>query len=283
MPKIDIEQGTHEWLALRRHCVTATDIACLMGVGFDTPYQRWMKKVSEFEEPVNVDMQRGKDLEPLVRSLAERRFNTSFIPETHVHSEKPWALASLDGLSPTGLLIEIKCPRFKGHSIAVMGIIPEYYFPQVQWQMYVVGVKSMQFLSYFEGDLVSVEVHRDDLYLQEVIRQAEEFHDCIVNLRAPELTDKDVKEIVMDEGFESAVTAWKWANDKLKEWERIEKEERSRLQEYAKNGSVRGCGVRVMKLIRQGNVDYSSIPELKNVDLNKYRKKPSEYFRISLE
>ncbi len=283
MPKINIEQGTHEWLALRRHCVTATDIATLMGVGFDTPYQRWMKKVSEFEEPVNDDMQRGKDLEPMVRSLAEERFQTTFVPETHIHPEKPWALASLDGLSPNGLLIEIKCPRFKGHSLAVMGIIPEYYFPQVQWQMYVVGVRSMQFLSYFEGDLVAVEVHRDDLYLQDVIKKAEDFHDCIMNLRAPELTDKDVKEIVMDEGFEAAAQEWIGAKAHLDQWEMMEKEARAKLQSYAQKGSVKGYGVKVMKLIRSGNVDYSAIPELKNVDLSAYRKKPSEYFRISLE
>lgn len=281
--EIDIEIGSDEWKSLRRKCVTATDIPVLMNVGFETPYQRWMKKITGEETEQNDDMKRGIELEPYVRSLAEERFQTVFYPETHVHAQKSWALASLDGLSPNGLLIEIKCPRLKGHSIAVMGIIPEYYFPQVQWQMYVVGVKSMQFLSYFEGDLVNVEVHRDDLYLQDVIRKAEEFYDCIVNLRAPALTEKDVKEVVMDESFEAAAQEWMAAKAHLDQWEMMEKEARAKLQAYAQKGSVKGYGIKVMKLIRSGNVDYSAIPELKNVDLNQYRKKPTEYFRISLE
>lgn len=283
MSKIDIDQGSKEWLELRRKKVTATDVACLMGVGFDTPYQRWLKKVSGEEIEVNADMQRGKDLEPEARAEAERIFGVPFYPETHLSDEHPWAMASLDGISPCGKLIEIKCPRQKGHEMARSRIIPDYYIPQMQWQMHVTKSFNVNFISYFEGEVIILMVHRDQAYIDELVSKACEFHDCILNLRPPVLTDKDTREISLDPRFESLADLWKNAKEQMEQWEELESQYRKSLQEYAKDGSVRGSGIKISRMFRKGNVDYSAIPELKGVDLEPYRKSPSEIYRFSLD
>lgn len=281
--KIEIEQGSSAWLSLRRTKVTATDVACLVGVGFETPYQRWLKKVSGEEVEVNADMQRGKDLEPEARAEAERLFQMPFYPEVHLSDESPWAMASLDGVSPSGKLIEIKCPRQKGHEMARLGLIPDYYMPQLQWQMYVMKACNVHYLSYFEGELIHILVHRDQAYIDELLGKSEEFHRCVTNLTPPVLTDRDTREIVMDKDFEELADLWKHARQQKEMWEDLEEQYRRKLQEYAKEGSVKGCGIKIFKIYRKGTVDYTLVPQLKGVDLDIYRKSPSEIYRFSLD
>ena len=42
-----------------------------------------------------------------------------------------------------------------------------------------------------------------------------------------------------------------------------------------------GCGIKVEKNSRKGNVDYTLIQELKNLDLDQYRKPSFDVWRIS--
>ena len=42
-----------------------------------------------------------------------------------------------------------------------------------------------------------------------------------------------------------------------------------------------GGGIHLEKCVRKGSVLYSEIPELKNVDLDKYRDEPIEYWKIT--
>ncbi|MCH9614015.1 MAG: hypothetical protein SP1CHLAM54_10240 [Chlamydiia bacterium] len=63
---------------------------------------------------------------------------------------------------------------------------------------------------------------------------------------------------------------------KLKEHLDMVKEEEQRLRaeliQLAKDRSCRGGGVRLLRSMRKGTVQYGEIPELKDVDLDKYRK-----------
>ena len=57
---------------------------------------------------------------------------------------------------------------------------------------------------------------------------------------------------------------------------------RQRLSTMASARRTWGCGVEVVKGTRKGAVDYSSIPELREVDLERYRKPPVEVVKINL-
>jgi hypothetical protein len=84
-----------------------------------------------------------------------------------------------------------------------------------------------------------------------------------------------------DAVFEDAVNAWKEAKERLDEAKELEAICRDGLIYLAGDDSCKGFGVSVTKCLKVGNVDYKAIPELKGVDLEKYRKAPIEYWKVS--
>ncbi len=284
--KIDIEQGSKEWLELRRKMVTASDAAALMGCGFNTPYEIWLKKLSGEEIAVNEHMQRGRNLEPMAREYLENLWGIELLPECHIHPKFEGIMASLDGLSSNGVLVEIKCPTAKNHDKVVQEGIPDYYFSQVQHQMEVVGVSEMMFVSYCPD--VSERPHlqrivKDDSYCQQLIEKELAFYECIKTLTPPELTAKDCDNLDYDQDFGKLVEAYRTCKENLEQWEKEDDRLRKELQSYAKERSVRGWGLKVSKSFRKGNVDYTQVPQLKGVDLEPYRKAPSQIFRITVD
>ena len=73
---------------------------------------------------------------------------------------------------------------------------------------------------------------------------------------------------------------WSDAHDLLKEAQEAEKEAREELLSCT-DSNVRGTIVQVTKYLMKGRVNYSKIPELIGVDLNEYRSKDSECWRIT--
>ena len=73
---------------------------------------------------------------------------------------------------------------------------------------------------------------------------------------------------------------WAALNQQLKALEEEEKSSRRLLIEMADDGNATGHGVKVTKVVRKGGVDYKSIPELIGVDLESYRKKAIETWRL---
>lgn len=65
------------------------------------------------------------------------------------------------------------------------------------------------------------------------------------------------------------------------EWLEKSKEKlRAELLLLADGMNCMGAGLSIQRVIRQGNVDYKAIPELKSVDLDLYRKEKIETWRI---
>jgi hypothetical protein len=57
---------------------------------------------------------------------------------------------------------------------------------------------------------------------------------------------------------------------------------RQRLIDLARNLRETGSGVSVVKLWKAGNVDYKKVPELRGVDLDRYRGKGREEVRVTM-
>lgn len=55
---------------------------------------------------------------------------------------------------------------------------------------------------------------------------------------------------------------------------------REMLIQMAGTQNVTGGGVRLTRSLRKGSIQYSQIPELEQVDLEKYRKEPVEMWRL---
>lgn len=105
--------------------------------------------------------------------------------------------------------------------------------------------------------------------------------DLLVEFHA--LTKKDKCEGRYDKQWRLACQNWSRAKDDLKKCEEIEKRMREELITASQSRNWKGFGVRVEKIIRKGSVDYSEIPDLIGVDLEKYRKPASESWRITKE
>lgn len=180
-------QGSAQWLALRKTKITASDAACIMELN------PWMSKDQLMEEKlglrpereINWRMQRGQQLEPLARQNYEMMTGNLMTPDVKIHSENDWMMASLDGISiDEKLILEIKCTNKKNHELARDGKIPTYYFPQVQHQIYVCGVDCCHYFSFDGSAGVLVVVHRDDEFIEKMIKQEFEFYKDMTSKRA---------------------------------------------------------------------------------------------------
>ena len=70
-------------------------------------------------------------------------------------------------------------------------------------------------------------------------------------------------------------------NQKLRDIKEEEKKVRASLIGMCHNQSSKGGGIFVRKIVEKGRVDYGSIPELKNVNVDVYRKQSIEKWKIT--
>ncbi len=275
----DLEQGTAEWLSLRTSKITSTDASIIMGVN------HWKTKIHLYHEKlsdnvvnfVNERMKRGTELEPIARELFSIQNGIEMFPRVVVND---WAMASLDGMSECGkYIVEIKCPGEKDHALALQGKIPEHYYPQLQHQLYVTGLQSIFYYSFDGTDGVTLVVKRDDAYIEKMVEEERKFYHCIVNKIPPEPSENDYIERD-DELWNQCASQWKYINEQIKYLEKEEEHLRKQLIFLSADSNTKGSGISLCKIHRKGHVCYEKIPELKGVDLDKYRKDPITTWRI---
>lgn len=281
MRTITLEQGTSQWLSYRRNKIGGSDSSSIMQCGFKTPYQLFLEKLGLYEQPLTYAMKRGQELEPLARIKFKEITGIETLPVVVEHDERSWQIASLDGLSNDGkVFVEIKTGGDAALERAKSGKISDSNYCQIQHQLEVTGL-NMAFFFFFDGmDGYPIEIKRDDEYIHRLVEAEERFWNDLQDFKAPPLTDKDKVSIETEERLRMA-QEWQEINKRMKEYEIRKKElEEAMISEAAHQNSV-GGGIQITKVVRQGTVDYKSIPELQGVDLNQYRKGPSEYWRVT--
>jgi putative phage-type endonuclease len=277
-------QGTDEWHCMRKNYVMASDAAIIMnGNHFGkTPYMLWREKLGlKLKTQDSNAMRYGRMNEETARKSYERYTNNLVTPEVVFHKEKKFMGASLDGLSFNGdVAVEIKCPGEADHCVAVNGKVPEKYKAQLQHQLACIGINQIHYFSFRAGEGVLLEVDRDEKYINNLYKEEEEFWNKVLNLEAPELSDDDYQIMDGKEEWKRLVLEWKQLNNEIKLLEEREKSYRKNLIAMAQEGNAVGYGLRVSRILRKGNVDYKLIPELKGVELEKYRKEATETWRL---
>lgn len=278
-------QGSPEWLEHRRRHIGASDAPIIMGDSpWMTPYELWLDKMG-LSEPraMTAAMQRGVDLEPHARAVFEGLMGKSVFPQVVYHKHHTGLMASLDGLSLDGeIAVEIKCPGDKTHAVALNGEIPSHYYAQLQHQLACTGLVKMYYCSYSGDEKTAiVEVLRDDEYIDDMIDKEMAFYECVRTGVPPELCDRDYRE--RDDG------SWVMDAVRLKsideELQFLEKEKaaiKSRLIQEADGRSCRGRGVTLTRTFPKGRINYSKIPELQEMDLERYRCEPKEVWTLRI-
>lgn len=277
---LTLDQGTQEWFSLRKTKITATDSCVIMGTNhWKNRIQLYNEKISDSNNTfVNERMKRGIDLEPIARDLYNLKTGLNVKPSVVV---KDWSMASLDGISECGkYLLEIKCPNNTDHLLALNGQIPAHYYPQLQHQIMVCDVNEMDYFSFDGIDGIIVKVKRDDAFIESMIQEELKFYECLINRKPPEPEKYDYiyRE---DDLWKQCATQWKIIVNEMKQMEKQEEELRKQLIFLSGESNSKGHGISLCQVQRKGNVDYTKIPELKGIDLEKYRKPVTDSWRIT--
>lgn len=188
---IDVEQGSKEWIDLRRTKITATDSAVILGLNpWVSPGRPWREKLGLIDpEPENERMREGQKNEKIARDNFNSFNNYHYHPKVIISDEYPFMMASMDGLTGNGKKgMEIKCGE-KSFQQAKKGIIPAYYQCQMQKQMLVCGLNEIFYLCYFENKDIMIVVKRDDIFINKLIPKEKYYYDCLINLREPDLNE----------------------------------------------------------------------------------------------
>lgn len=252
MPKvITLAQRTDEWLAWRSTGIGGSDASAIMYESpYMSPYALWAQKVGKrAPKKVNKAMQRGMDLEmqaviELSKHLGE------FLPSACLqHDEHPFMLTSLDGYAPPDMAAEVKVPTSANvHLLAREGQVPRVYYAQCQHNLYVSGVETLYFASYYPKDermpLAVVPVKRDEAYLKELIEAEREFWRWVEEKRFPEYQGE--KDLGADkEWADLSAALWEAAQMKKVAEDRHDsiRAEMARIAARARSKAVRGAGV----------------------------------------
>jgi putative phage-type endonuclease len=141
------DQKSVAWLKRRGTMLTASDVATAIG---ENPYERpsnlVLKKCGHgipFEG--NDATRHGEKYEPIARDVyaSERNENVHELGLV-VHPVHSWLGGSPDGVTDTGILLEIKCPM----SRKIENKVPRHYLPQIQILLEVLDLEVCDFIQY---------------------------------------------------------------------------------------------------------------------------------------
>ena len=286
MKRINVEQGSPEWLGWRKTVITATDCPAIMGSSpWQTGYKCWQRKLGLVEEQKsNAAMERGKELEPIARHAFISETLLRMSPAVVESTDHNFLGASLDGITDEGkYILEIKCGGEKLHQMAERGVIPEYYEHQMQHQLLVTGAEKCYYYSFNGTSGIIIEVFPDPLFAINFLPIAQEFWKGVVYFEPPALTQKDYKDMSDNLSWHEYATMYREINAILKANEDKKDYIRRKLIELCDGESSSGHGVKVCNIATKGRIDYDRIPEIRDLDLNKYRKETTHSWKIMLE
>lgn len=279
-----MQQNTPEWLELRKSKIGASDAPIIMGVS------PWTTPLQLFEQKLNITPARDISIEAKRRAAIEEEARQKFeevtglvmFPQVVFHPSINFMMASLDGITMEGdYSVEIKCPGRVDHECAMDGVVPDKYYPQLQHQMEVTGLDMIFYFTYNENSYKVLQVHRDNEYIQALLKEENCFWQCMQNLEYPRMTDKDYT-FREDEVWNRAASEWQAVSREIQSLESKEIALRKLLISMADKKSTVGSGIKLSRIMKKGAVDYKSIPELQVLDIEKYRKAPVETWRIGV-
>lgn len=306
MRTVDLIQRTPDWHDWRRQGVTASDAGVLVGTDPDrTVWQLWAEKVGLADPPDlsrNPLVSAGIENESLARQQYEATYGGVLLPLCGESDEHRVLRASFDGIENDGSPVELKCPSEKvfkeTRSQGRDSDAYKRYYPQLQHQIYVAGANAGKLALYRKGDLLVLDVARDNVFIAGLIERALSFWEGVQNRIEPA---KDAaRDVYIPTG--EVLNAWIRIADEYRLLER----ERSRGEAEVKRmekrqgalenqlvelmgGFARGAaaGLLVTRYMQHGSVDYRKVveavaPGLDPATLEQYRRPASERVRVTL-
>ena len=172
-----MEQGSNEWLDWRHTGVGASDASTINGDNkFQSPKELLDQKKNRVNTIPNEKMMLGTKLEPEARRLYIEKTGINVKPFCLQDKQFSWLIASMDGISDDFKhIVEIKCGE-SAYWQANNGIVPDYYYGQLQHQMMITGLEEVDYWCYWPGQKgILQKVKRDDEYIKKLFITEQNF------------------------------------------------------------------------------------------------------------
>ena len=141
------EQRSDEWFEFRKSRITASELATIFNANtFMSKEELILSKCGYNQEMDQFALdicQHGVIFEPIATLLYEQKNNCTVIEFGCLpHPDYDYIAASPDGITPEGVMLEIKCPMKRD----IIGIPRIYYWYQMQLQLEVADLNRCDFL-----------------------------------------------------------------------------------------------------------------------------------------
>lgn len=283
MQVIEMQQNTPEWIEWRSTKIGASDAPIICGVSpYKKPLKLWEEKITGAKSSITESMQRGHDLEDMIRNMVNENESAKYEPLCVQDEMYDWMIASLDGYDRLrDKILEIKTTKRETFDKVKAGDIPIHWIYQMQHQMFVTNFFKARLAVFCEDELYETCVHRDEAIIEEILAKEEAFYQSLITFQPPE---SDIKKRD-DEEAREVVEAFKAAKEARDDAEEQYKICRDSIV-YVANGESFECdGVKARKTFTKGSIDYKaafeSLPESKGVNLEMFRKPAREVWNIS--
>lgn len=243
-----VPKAHEEWLAEREKGIGSSEVGTILGVNkFDTPYKLWRRK-TKLDPPVDetLIMKLGHLMEDAVATLYAEETGATIVKSTKgdwiaVDKERPWLRVSPDRLyvakgdkktENNYRVLECKTTRLSVDPDNI-NTIPKYWWCQIQYQMYVLGIEHGALAWVKNGtEFGYMEVDRSDDFCIYMVERLDSFwNDNILGgQEPPSLNVDDVvvrypvcSDSIMNVTLDSEVyKAWAELKDVKKEYTKYE-------------------------------------------------------------
>lgn len=284
-----MEQNSQEWIEYRKSGIGSSDAPIIMGVSpYMTAYQLWQEKLNlkKFNQS-NQATYLGQYFEKYALEQFNKEQNLNCFPAIKEHPEFNWIRASLDGDDPINrCFVEIKYMGKNNFNLVKESQQPlNHHVPQVQHQFLVTGYERGFYCAYTLNsdkneidELIVINLKRDNEFINEkLFLEIKNFWNFVSDQIAPPLSDKD-QIVINDQELVGLSDRLNYLNVQIDVAEKERDKIKEKLSVLTETHPRVVCGsFLIQKQVRKGLVKYQDIPELKTVDLNKYRGLPSEF------
>jgi putative phage-type endonuclease len=289
MQTINLKQGTQEWHNWRKSRICSSDIAAVMGVSpYLTKRELYYEKKDCWPKGLGKKgndfiFSKGHEFEAKARAEYSKFSDANFVP---VCVEEGAFGASLDGLyEPERRGIEIKYMGDAARKeLYVNDELNVHYYYQNQWQIYVAQLDSVDIIAGNDKDIVIQNIPRNKSCIGNLVKQTNDFIECLRTDKMPPMSDRDIYVLEEDEEYQK-IYELKENTEMLKQ--RIEEQEEelkakiSILTKKIPTNCAQYGRIKLLKITRKGNVDYSSIIPA-GIDLEKFRKASSSFWKVAI-
>jgi len=298
MKKIDLEQGSAEWIEYRRTRIGASDIPSIMRL---SPYKTRATLLREkrsgesqvLDDYTKAIFERGHQVEAQVRE----KLGAEWVPCVVEHPTLKAFFASLDGFNGEAIL-EVKTTHSMDRIDQInRDEIPDDWRYQIAWQQMCSGRNAEG--NYYPVHLVVVDVREPNapvVYSFQDALKTEDFEKMCEHMENEAMAfldelrkegqSQEVATIVEEERHVQAIISAKRlekaAKKQLEDLKReIDRNCEALLSKYDAR-VIKADGFKLERVTRKGSIDYDRIPELQKVNLEVYRKPESSYIKLTV-